>query len=550
MPNRNHVAAEALLGTLRANGLVDVFVSPGSRNTPLAYATAEVDGFRVHSVMDERSAAFAAIGASKATGRPVALICTSGTAAAHYFPAVIEANLARVPLVVLTADRPPELRDVGAPQSIDQLDLYGRHVRWFHDVGVPEPTTGWMDSLVGTASRALMEATSAPAGPVHLNLAFREPLGPEPTEICPPPSGGLSWEQVLPRSVDRKSVESVANLLIDRPIIVCGDGSPAEARGLAMALGWPLLADPLSPTGREDAIVHGDVAARLGLLDDLDPTAVLRFGAIPTSKALMQWMGDRTDLPQVVVDNGGWRDPLASGSVFLRTDPASFAIQLANQAEPAAGGWLDQWLAIDEAIAEAFADLPWPSEPAVARTVVTNRDGRHLWVGSSMPIRDVDAFGGATTPGVFGHRGANGIDGLVSAAVGDAVTTAKPVLALVGDVSLLHDVGGLLTAVRLGAELTIVVVNNHGGGIFEFLPQAGQPGPFELLTTPHDHDLGAIVSGFGSEYYLCQTADELTIRLAKSTGLTVLEVRTDRATNKAIHEALWAKAREAVTRNQ
>ncbi len=546
MPNRNHVACEALLGTLHANGLVDVFVSPGSRNTPLAYATAEVEGLRVHSVIDERSAAFAAIGASKATGRPVALICTSGTAAAQYFPAVVEANLSRVPILLLTADRPPELRDVGAPQAIDQLDLYGRHVRWFHDVGVPEPTAEWMDSLVGTASRALMEATSAPAGPVHLNLAFRDPLGPQPGETVSTPSGGLAWEQVLPRSVDRRSVESVAALLRGRPLVVCGDGAPAEALNLTGTLGWPLITDPLSPTGRIGTIVHGDVVARVGLLDDLDPTAILRFGAIPTSKALMQWMGRRTDLPQVVVDNGGWRDPLASGSIFLRTDPASFATQLVGQAARAAEGWLDRWLAIDESIGDVFADLPWPSEPAVAQSVVALRGERNLWVASSMPIRDVDAFGGATGPGVFGHRGANGIDGLLSAAAGDAATTGRQVVTLIGDIAFLHDVGGLLTASRLGSALTIVVVNNQGGGIFEFLPQATQPGPFELLTTPHEHDLGAIASGFDADYFLCQTRDELEIRMAKSKGLTVLEVRTDRATNKAIHEALWERARAAV----
>lgn len=547
MPNRNHVACEALLGTLHANGLTHVFVSPGSRNTPLAYATAEVEGLSVHSVIDERSAAFAAVGAAKATGHPVALICTSGTAAAQYFPAVVEANLSRVPIILLTADRPPELRDVGAPQSIDQLDLYGRHVRWFHDVGVPEPTAQWMDSLVGTASRALMEATSAPAGPVHLNLAFREPLGPEPSETVSTPSGGLAWEQVLPRSVDRRSVESVADLLAGRPIVVCGDGSPAEALALAASRGWPLLADPLSPTGRIDALVHGDVIARIGLLDDLDPTAILRFGSIPTSKELMLWMGRRTDLPQVVVDSGGWRDPLASGSVFIRTDPASFATQLAAQAPAATGGWLDRWLAIDEAIGEAFGDLPWPSEPAVARTVVGGRGARHLWVGSSMPIRDVDAFGGPTAAGVFGHRGANGIDGLISAAAGDAAVTGSHVLALVGDITLLHDVGGLLTAVRLRSELTIVVVNNHGGGIFQFLPQAGQPGPFDLLTTPHDHDLGAIASGFGAAYYMCQTREELEVRLAKARGLTVLEVQTDRSANPTVHAGLWDRARAAVT---
>ena len=548
MPNRNHVAAETLLGTLRAHGLRHVLVSPGSRNTPLAYAAGSMGGLTVHSVLDERSAGFAGIGMAKATGEAVALICTSGTAAAEYLPAVVEANLSRVPLIVLTADRPPELRDVGAPQAIDQINLYGSHVHWFHEVGVPQPSEGWMDALVGTATRAMMEATTAPAGPVHLNLAFRDPLGPVPDDTAPTPTGGPTWEHVVPRSVDRESVDHVVSLLADRPIVVCGDGAPPEAAVLAARMGWPLLADPLSPTGREDAIAHGDVLARLDVLDVLDPTAVLRFGAIPTSKALMEWMGRRTDLPQVVVDTGGWRDPLASGSIFIRTDPSAFALQLADQAPHGAAGWRDRWISIDEAITEAFADLPWPSEPAAAREVVANRGDADLWVASSMPIRDVDAFGGATGPRVFGHRGANGIDGLLSAAVGDAAATGRRVVALVGDLSLLHDVGAFITARALDVELTVVVVNNLGGGIFHFLPQADQPGPFDLLTTPHDYDLGAIATGFGATYHLAQTDDELRVRMARATGISVIEVRTDRDENVAVHRELWGRARAAVSR--
>jgi 2-succinyl-5-enolpyruvyl-6-hydroxy-3-cyclohexene-1-carboxylate synthase len=546
MPNRNHVAAKTLLGTLRAHGLTHVIVSPGSRNTPLAYAAGAVEGLMVHSILDERSAGFAGIGMAKATGSAVALICTSGTAAAEYLPAVVEANLSRVPLIVLTADRPPELRDVGAPQAIDQIGLYGSHVHWFHEVGVPEPTATWMDALVGTATRAMMEATTSPAGPVHLNVPFRDPLGPVPDETAPTPTGGPTWEHVVPRSVDRESVDRVVSLLADRPVVVCGDDSPEQAADLAEVLGWPLIADPLSPTGRERAIVHGDVLARLDLLDRLDPTAVLRFGAIPTSKALMEWMGRRTDLPQVVVDSGGWRDPLASGSIFLRTDPGSFAAQLEGQALRGAAGWRDRWVAVDEAISDAFSDLPWPSEPGAARTVVANRNGADLWVGSSMPIRDVDAFGGATGPRVYGHRGANGIDGLLSAAAGDAAATGQRVIALLGDLTLLHDVGAFVTAAGLGVDLTVVVVNNLGGGIFHFLPQADQPGPFDLLTAPHSHDLGAIVSGFGATYHLAQTEDELRIRMAKAKGISVIEVRTARDENVAVHRELWEKARAAV----
>lgn len=545
MPNRNHVAAETLLGTLRAHGLVHVIVSPGSRNTPLAYAAGSVDGLSVHSILDERSAGFAAIGMAKATGSPVALICTSGTAAAEYLPAVVEANLSRVPLIVLTADRPPELRDVGAPQAIDQIHLYGTHVNWFHEVGVPQPTAAWMDALVGMATRAVMEATTSPAGPVHLNVPFRDPLGPVADDTAPTPSGGPTWEHVVPRSVDRESVDRVVALLSDRPVVVCGDGAPPEAADLADAARWPLIADPLSPTGRDRAIVRGDVLARLDLLDQLDPTAVLRFGAIPTSKALMEWMGRRTDLPQVVVDTGGWRDPLASGSIFIRTDPGSFATQLAEQAPRGAAGWRDRWVGMDEAITEAFSELPWPSEPAAAHAVIANRAGADVWVGSSMPIRDLDAFGGATGPRVFGHRGANGIDGLLSAAIGDAAATGSPVIALVGDLSFLHDVGALVTARWLGVELTIIVVNNRGGGIFHFLPQADQPGPFELLTTPHDLDLGAVASGFGATYHLAQTEEELRVRMERATGLSVIEVRTDRDENVAVHAALWERARQA-----
>ncbi|MEX1286918.1 MAG: thiamine pyrophosphate-dependent enzyme, partial [Acidimicrobiia bacterium] len=306
----------------------------------------------------------------------------------------------------------------------------------------------------------------------------------------------------------------------------------------------PVLADPLTAARRPPLLLRGNAMARAGLLDRLTPTGVLRLGGSPTSKAIATWLAVHPEVPQVLVDEVGRRDPAGSATTHLRADPEAVAWALEGyEAEP---GWLDAWRAAEAAIDQVFADLPWPSEPAIAATVTACLGARDLWVGSSMPIRDVDDFGVGVDGRIHGTRGANGIDGLLSAAAGASALTGRQGVVLLGDIAFLHDLGGVLTARRLGADLTIVVVDNRGGGIFSFLPQADQPGPFDLLATPHGFDVAEIAKGLGARVVDVPTREALERFLAPGPGLHVAVVSTDRAENKALHDDLLAAARSAI----
>lgn len=540
-PNPSLAAATTLLRSLAGLGLRHLVASPGSRNTPLLYAAADV-GLTVWSVIDERSAGFAALGAARTLGEPVAVTCTSGSAAAHYLPAVVEASQSRVPLLVLTADRPDELRHTGAPQTVDQVGIYGSFVRWAVSTGTPEPTVAWMNHLAGTAARAWRELS---AGPVHVNLPFREPLGATLVGAGAPLA--TLAPAAPPPVVATVDAAPLVARLGPRPLVVAGDG--AGGPGLAaLADRVPVLADPLTTGRRPPLLLRGNVAARIGALDRHPPSGVLRIGGPPTSKALVGWLGDHPETPQVLVDPVGRRDPAGSATLHLPADPEVAATSLAEWAGTwVADGWAGTWVALDDAIDFAIGDLPFPSEPAVAAVVTAAVGDRDLWVGSSMPVRDVGDFGRPTGGRIHGTRGANGIDGLISAAAGAAALGGRPVVALLGDVAFLHDVGGLLTAHRLGVDLTVVVVDNRGGGIFSFLPQADEPGPFELLATPHDHDLGAIADAMGARHHLVGDADTLASLVADPVGgVAVIQVVTDRDDNRRLHDDLLERARAAL----
>lgn len=537
-PNPSLAAATTVLRTLAGLGLTHLVTSPGSRNTPLLYAATEV-GLTTWSVLDERSAGFAALGAARTLDRPVAVACTSGTAAAHYLPAVAEAANARVPIVVLTADRPAELRDVGAPQAIDQVGLYGTAVRWSKSVGTPEPDVRWMNLLAGIAARAWAEAVDG-HGPVHLNLPFREPLGP--TEVTGGSPTATLHPEPAPPARTEVDARAVVELLGTRPLVVAGDGAGGRAL-TELATTVPVLADPLVAARREPLLLRGNAAARAGVLERLTPSGVLRLGGSPTSKAIVAWLADHPEVPQVLVDEVGRRDPAGSARVHLRAEPEAMATALDDLGgDP---GWLEGWRAVEHALDDAFDHLPFPSEPAVARIVTECLGDRDLWVGSSMPIRDVDDFGAGVAGRTHGTRGANGIDGLVSAAAGAAAASGRPTVALLGDIAAIHDLGGFVTAGRLGVDLTVVVVDNRGGGIFSFLPQADLPGPFDLLATPHDVDLVAAVGGLGAEASAIETRDDLVAFLQGGSGVRVAVVRTERGENRSLHEHLLDLARAA-----
>jgi 2-succinyl-5-enolpyruvyl-6-hydroxy-3-cyclohexene-1-carboxylate synthase len=583
--------ALTLVDELARAGVTDACLAPGSRSAPVALALAEHPGIRVHVHLDERSAAFFALGAAKRSGRPVVVLCTSGTAAANFHPAVLEADQARTPLLLLTADRPPELRGTGANQAADQLKLYGPAVRWFCEAGVPadDPAAGrYWRSL---ASRAWAEATGSPAGPVHLNLAFADPLVErDPAAPAPGRPGGAPWT-AAPAGVRAAAPGEVAALAeavraAPRGVLVAGWGAdldPDAADAFAAASGWPVLADPLSGSRRGPAAIstYDGLLRAPGFAAAHRPDLAVRVGGAPTSKALTAWLD--ASVPQVLVDPaGGWLDPARAATLRLTADPsallAATAARLAGGSlEPAAGSpparptpgpeapaaptpagaWLREWLEAERLAREAIDGLldEWaePFEGRVARDLVGWLPGEGtLVVGSSMPVRDVDAFARPRDGVRFvANRGLSGIDGFVATALGVAAAGDEPVAALCGDLSLLHDASSLLGAAGRPHGVVLVIVDNDGGGIFSFLPQAALPGElFEpLFGTPHGLDLAALAAAARVPCRVVEKAADLvpTLDAALAGGGTQLVlVRSERAANLARHRALTEAVAVAV----
>ncbi len=534
--------------------------SPGSRCTPIVLSLAREPRISCFSHIDERSAGFFALGAAKASGSPVAVTCTSGTAAANLAPAVIEARHARVPLIVMTADRPPELRDVGAGQTIDQLKLYGDAVKWFFEVDLPDAAPERLRFIRSLACRAYLTALEGPAGPVHLNWPLREPLvldGPLPDDDTGR-GGGVPYVMREPPALP-PSAAGPGPHPSGRLMIVAGAGAPDPDELVAFAArsGIPLLADPLSGARRgAAAVAHYDLLLRdPAFADGQRPHFVFRVGDLPTSKPLRAWLASLPDVPQIAFDPYmSWLDPDSVVGMRLRGRlPQPERVDVEQ-------GWLETWRAADEAAASAIDNVLGDelSEPAVARAL-----GRWLppeatlFVASSMPIRDAESFMPARDDGprVLSNRGANGIDGTVSAALGAEVTTTGPVVLLIGDVALAHDIGGLLAAKRHELAITIVLLNNDGGGIFHFLPVATQTDAFEEhVATPHGLDFANVASLYGLDYRTATTREELRAALQAPTRSTIVEIRTDREENLALHrrisEALSQIPRQRATQRR
>ena len=522
---------------------------------------------RLHcwSHLDERCAAFFALGAAKRSGRPVAVTCTSGTAAANLAPAVIEARHARVPLIVLTADRPPELREVGAGQTIDQLKLYGDAVKWFFEIGLETATPASLRWIRTLACRAYWTAAHGPPGPVHLNFPLREPLVlDQPLPLPDDDTGRDGGRPYVTFDAAVEEVPSGGRHPFGRIVIVAGaerDATAArELAGFAARAAIPLLADPLSGSRRGPAaIAHYDL-----LLRDPDfahahrPQFVIRAGDLPTSKPLRAWLAG-LDAAQISIDpDGTWHDPDNVVAWRVRA-PARALLDGLTAAEviPADPDWLTSWRAADEAAGQALAGALGDglSEPVVARSLGEwlDRDTT-LFVASSMPIRDVELFLPAAEDGprVLSNRGANGIDGTVSSAFGAAAAGSGPVVLLIGDVALAHDIGGLMAARRLGLPLTIVLLNNDGGGIFHFLPVAGETDAFEdHVATPHGLDFAHAAALYGCAFERPQTLAELRSAVEHSVagaGTTIIEVRTERVENLALHRRAANAALAAIPR--
>jgi 2-succinyl-5-enolpyruvyl-6-hydroxy-3-cyclohexene-1-carboxylate synthase len=547
----SYLLLRALCDELARCGLRHACTSPGSRSTPVVLSLVREPRIRCWSHLDERCAGFFALGAAKATGSPVAVACTSGSAAANLAPAVIEAFQARVPLIVLTTDRPPELRDVGAGQTIDQLKLYGDAAKWFVEVGIHEADADRLRWIRALACRAYLTAVEGRPGPVHLNIALREPLvldRPLAPDPVPGRAGGAPWITRTPRP---PAAPGPPLELPPRGVVVAGrherdDGLGSETARFAERAGYPLLADPLSGAR------HGDAAiARYDLLlrdpsfaARMRPELVIRVGDLPTSKPLRSWLASLAGVRQLALDpEGAWQDPAAVVSAVDRGDPVA-ALAAGSRSGPADPDWLPGWLAADRAAtAEIERELGDElSEPLVAALLGQwlGADAT-LFVASSMPIRDVELFfpARADGPRVLGNRGANGIDGTVSAAFGVAAASSGPVVLLIGDVALAHDIGGLLAARRLALAITIVLLNNDGGGIFHFLPVRAETDAFEEhIATPHGLEFSYASALYGLAHERPASPGELRAALERSlprAGTTVIEVRTDREQNLALH---------------
>jgi 2-succinyl-5-enolpyruvyl-6-hydroxy-3-cyclohexene-1-carboxylate synthase len=561
---RNYGFTVPLVRALASLGVAHACVTPGSRSTPLALVLAREPGITDWPHLDERSSAFFALGIARVTGFPALAVCTSGTAAAEFLPAVVEARHARVPLILITADRPADLLGVGAPQTIDQAGIYGTAAKWSLDLEPPAPGEAAPGFAAALAARLVAIALDAPPGPVHLNLRFREPLvpeGPWPSEVEAVPT--ILPGRLLPPP------DAVARLagLVDgrRGLLVCGPQDdpalPGAAAACAAALGWPILADPLSGAraGAHDLsrlIATGDPLATAGWLGREAPEVVVRVGALPTSKPLWKWLGEHPAVPQVLLDPTGWRDPGATLSMAVRADPTATLEALAAAApRPAPDDWLETWHRADDAAATALdaalAEAPFPNEPGVVRVLAEALPaGSLLAVASSMPIRDVDAFFPARPAPVhfLANRGAAGIDGFLSTGFGAAAVAGVPACLLCGDLSALHDLTALGTAARLGIQATVVVVHNDGGGIFHFLPQADFPEHFERhWGTPHGLDFVAAAQAFGVAATRVERRGELADAVAAAPeGPRLLEVRTDRTENFALHRRLRRAVEEAL----
>jgi 2-succinyl-5-enolpyruvyl-6-hydroxy-3-cyclohexene-1-carboxylate synthase len=570
--------ALTLVDELARCGLRDAVLAPGSRSAPLALALAEDPRVRVHVHLDERAAGFFALGAAKQAGRPVAVLCTSGTAAANLHPAAVEARHAGAPLLLLTADRPPELRHTGANQTIDQLKLYGDAVRWFCEVGVPAAAGGAAAGRYwrAVAARGWAEALGPPAGPVQLNLPLDEPLVPPELGGTPAPgrAGGAPWTAppaVVMRPPTPGEVAALAAAVRRAPrgLLVAGWGAGVTAHAadaFAAASGWPVLADPLSGLRRGPFAVGGyDLLLRAERFAAAHrPQLVVRAGAGPTSKVLAGWLDDR--IPQVLLDpDGAWPDPQRAAAQRLTADPSALlaAVAAALDGDPpgAGGAWRAAWARADACAASAIARLldGWdePFEGRVARDLVACLpDGATLVVGSSMPVRDLDAYAPPRERlGFVGNRGASGIDGFVATALGVAALAPGPVAALCGDLSFLHDASSVLGAARRRPGVAFVVVDNDGGGIFSFLPQARLPAAlFEpLFGTPHGLDLTAVATAAGLPCRRVERAGELPGALAAALagdGSSVLVVPSERARNLARHREVTAAVVAAVHGSQ
>jgi 2-succinyl-5-enolpyruvyl-6-hydroxy-3-cyclohexene-1-carboxylate synthase len=577
--NANTALASAFAEELARGGLRLAVISPGSRSTPLAVALWRQPEIEVSVIVDERSAGFFALGAAQASRRPVALLCTSGTALVNYHPAVVEADESGIPLVVMSADRPPELRGIGAGQTIDQIKSFGSAVRWFCEVGTHDADDSGLLHYRSVACRALAAARGETRpGPVHLNLPWREPLAPVPVDGAvsatdPLALQGRDGDRPL-TAVRKMDLAPSASLLDEVARQVAGASSGAIVAGrqldpelreplahLARVSGFPILADPTSqlrcgPHDRSHVVAAYDLLLRHEhFARSVAPDLILRFGAMPTSKPLRSWI-ESSGADQLVIDPyGGWNEPTNRAAAILRADPtelaSGWATRLEGRDRPTPERWLEAEAAAQASLDETLRGDDAITEPALHRALgCAHRDGDLVYTGSSMPIRDQEAYLAACGTDVLfiSNRGANGIDGLVSSGIGAARASGRPTTIVTGDLGLLHDVGGLAAVRDVSTPVRILVIDNGGGGIFHFLPQekALDGDEFEaLLGTPRGVDAAKAAALFDLPHRRLESLSGLPEALAAGTGL--IEVGTNRRTNVALHRELAAAVATAIS---
>ena len=573
--NRNYAMAGALVAGLVSAGLRDVVICPGSRSGPLAVSFARCETIKTSIHLDERAAGYFALGMAKGSREAVAVLTTSGTATANLLPAVIEARLTGVPMIVITADRPPELIDWGANQTIKQTGIYGSHVKWNVDLPVPEVGVDLSGYASAVGRRAYATAMGYPSGPVHLNVPLREPLAPvvvEGEDVEVSAGEGIFDGETATGAPDGWDVGGQLGVRVrgvERGIIVCGPqdkpGLGEAVSGVGRSLGYPILADPLSQVrfGKHDrshVVAHYDLMLRdEGLWERLEPELVIRFGAWSTSKSLGGFLTRAKGARHVLVTENGWPDPSHLATDVVQADAVSFCRGVVSGVGEvrSEARWVERWVGLSRGVGEGVGKYMSGVEELFEGKVFGElgkylpEDGI-LFAGNSMPVRDMDTFMASSGKSirVLGNRGASGIDGVVSTALGSGAGVGVPVVAVVGDLSFFHDLTGLLMAKHGEINATIVVVNNDGGGIFSFLPQAEHGYHFEeVYGTPHGLSFKAVAELYGLDYTRVGGWGEFGEAVGRgvgTNGTSIVEVPGSRGRNVELHREAWAVALQAL----
>ncbi|MBD8037584.1 2-succinyl-5-enolpyruvyl-6-hydroxy-3-cyclohexene-1-carboxylic-acid synthase [Solibacillus sp. A46] len=557
-----------IVSALVASGVEKVVISPGSRSTPLAYAFASTKELEMHRQVDERAAAFYALGLAKATAKPVVLLCTSGTAAANYYPAIVEAKYARVPLIILTADRPHELREVGAPQTINQVRLYGENVKWSAEFPIPDNAPQTLPFIERHTVRAVNIATTAPFGPVHLNIPFREPLMIDFKEELPKSSYIKSYTNELTPS--KQAIAEFTHILerTTNGMIIIGElplGTDTNhVWNFIREVKWPVMIESLSNLRTEvpeDCQVYA-ISTYDALMknerfkQNVRPQTVIRFGAQPVSKFLMQFIVQANPQSYIIIDEDPmYRDSTHMSTHFIHALPGEWLSEIELQHSVAEIEYVQFWKMADllaSDVIEKYSDYA-DDEGAMVQSLLANfEEEADIFVSSSMPIRDIDTFLLSTNRSVqiFANRGANGIDGVTSTALGFSNgRKMRKTYLLIGDLAFLHDTNAFIASRYQNCDLTVIVMNNDGGGIFSYLPQSKVEAHYEdLFGTPTELTFEQVASMYNMEYEKANTKAELINTLAtnKQASLKLIEVFTDREENVTQHRLLWTRINEVI----